>query len=549
MPKIELENVTKRWGGYYGVDNLSLTIEDNEFVVFLGPSGCGKTTTLRMIAGLETPTSGRITIGDDVVFDSTRGIDVPANKRSVGFLFQNYALWPNMTIEQNISFGLSNINEVLPVIDEDAVKAAGLITALQHPKEVRDLVLSTGSKTKSLNDSRAKAKLADRFEVSFSSAKYLLGLGLHKTQDPERVADQALSSWRKVLDARFEHHRRNGESLNDVYEVIDSEGKVRKAKRKLAKEEVDRRTRQVARTVKIGEFMSRYPSELSGGQQQRVAIARTLAPEPKVLFMDEPLSNLDAKLRLETRAELQRLHLDTGSTFVYVTHDQGEAMTLATRICLLNNAELQQYEKPLELYRDPVNFFTADFVGNPPMNFIDAHGKQQEDGEFELQILEGETVRFKPREPLDVSEWFVRQKQEAKELEVQQESRWAERGAVKKENESSTFQPEPSVVNEGEGKSADREWTDQDFVLGVRPELVEITADGVFSGEVHSSMPTGLETTILLRSGNLLLTSILFGDQVHEIGERLRFNLKSDALILFSRTTGRSITLGSLKHS
>ena len=138
-------------------------------------------------------------------------------------------------------------------------------------------------------------------------------------------------------------------------------GQPVRAVRKMTAEEIDLIVRRVARIVKIGMFMDRYPSELSGGQQQRVAIARTLAPNPKVLFMDEPLSNLDAKLRLEMRSELQRLHLQTGSTFVYVTHDQMEAMTLATRICLMENGVLQQYDEPLTVYGKPSNLFVADF--------------------------------------------------------------------------------------------------------------------------------------------------------------------------------------------
>lgn len=172
MPEIVLEHVTKRWGSFYGVDDVSLQIPDNSFITLLGPSGCGKTTILRMIAGLETPTSGKITIGGQVVYDSSTGINVPPNRRNVGFLFQNYALWPNMTVYENIAFGLKNI-------------------------------------------------------------------------------------------------RRDG--------------------RKLTKQEIDDRVEAVSRVVKIGMFMDRYPAELSGGQQQRVAIARTLAPEPQVLFMDEQI--------------------------------------------------------------------------------------------------------------------------------------------------------------------------------------------------------------------------------------------------------------------
>ena len=206
MPEIILKNVSKRFGKFVAVDNLNLTIASNAFITLLGPSGCGKTTTLRMIAGLETPTEGQISIDGKVVFDADAGINLPPNKRDVGFLFQNYALWPHMTVRQNIAFGLENL--------------------------------------------------------------------------------------------------------------------------KWDKKKIDERIRELLKMLRIEQFEHRYPSELSGGQQQRVAIARTLAPGPKVLFMDEPLSNLDAKLRMEMRTELKRLHRDTDSTFVYVTHDQLEAMTL-----------------------------------------------------------------------------------------------------------------------------------------------------------------------------------------------------------------------------
>ena len=211
MPKIILNNVTKRFGKFVAVDKLNLVIEDRSFITLLGPSGCGKTTTLRMIAGLETPTEGEIIINDKIVFSSEKGIDISPSKRDVGFLFQNYALWPHMTVTKNISFGLENL--------------------------------------------------------------------------------------------------------------------------KWPKDKIEARVQDLLKMLKIEEFASRYPAELSGGQQQRVAIARTLATGPKVLFMDEPLSNLDAKLRMEMRTELKRLHLETDSTFVYVTHDQLEAMTLSTKIC------------------------------------------------------------------------------------------------------------------------------------------------------------------------------------------------------------------------
>ncbi|MFC2734707.1 MAG: ATP-binding cassette domain-containing protein, partial [Oribacterium sp.] len=161
MPKIILSHITKRWNNYFGVDDLSLEIPDNSFITLLGPSGCGKTTILRMIAGLETPTEGRIQIGERVVFDSEAGINVPANKRRVGFLFQNYALWPNMTVYQNISFGLKNVKEELPKRDIEAKTLSDLSRALRRGKKIRDLVEDCRDKSGRLNLEKTYVKLID----------------------------------------------------------------------------------------------------------------------------------------------------------------------------------------------------------------------------------------------------------------------------------------------------------------------------------------------------------------------------------------------------
>ena len=288
MPEIRLENVTKRWGNYYGVDNLNLVIDNNAFVTLLGPSGCGKTTTLRMIAGLETPTTGKITIGDRVVFDSSKGINIPANKRKVGFLFQNYALWPNMTVYENISFGLSNIKEEMPKIDFEAKNNARLAEILSNPQDVIKVLDECKDKSGKLNEKKAVIKLIDAFTISQFTAKKLVGYHLENGGDFKGEA-KALSD--KAAAAVKTNN------LNKDYEFT-SGGKTVREVRKLTKEEIDLSVRRVSRIVKISMFMDRYPAELSGGQQQRVAIARTLAPEPSVLFMDEPLSNLDAKLRM-----------------------------------------------------------------------------------------------------------------------------------------------------------------------------------------------------------------------------------------------------------
>lgn len=251
MSRISIKNVDKTFAGAdsRAVADLNLDIPKSEFLCLLGPSGCGKSTTLRMIAGLENLTSGQIQIGDQIVDAADQGIFVPPEKRNLGMVFQNYALWPHMTIEENIEFGLK----------------------------------------------------------------------IKKVPAAERKT------------------------------IIDS----------------------VLTKLGIAQYRDRYPSEVSGGQQQRVALARMIAVSPEVILLDEPLSNLDAKLRLDMRTELKRIHSELGSTFVFVTHDQWEAMTLATTIAVMNEGRLQQVGTPEDIYDRPANRFVAEFVGTLPINMLD----------------------------------------------------------------------------------------------------------------------------------------------------------------------------------
>ncbi|MBQ0070753.1 MAG: ABC transporter ATP-binding protein, partial [Spirochaetales bacterium] len=227
--------------------------------------------------------------------------------------------------------------------------------------------------------------------------------------------------------------------------------------------------------LKIEEFPDRYPAELSGGQQQRVAIARTLAPSPSILLMDEPLSNLDAKLRLEMRTELKRLHHETGATFVYVTHDQLEAMTLATKICLLKNGLLQQYAPPLTVYNTPNNTFVADFVGNPSINLI----------ECEATVKDAHTVVLK-HEYMEVT--------------------------------LATKEAVPATLKKA--------------VFGIRPEHIQISESGI-PVKVASSLPSGMETNLRLTLGDKELNAVVFGSIDYKYGEELHVNFSSDALNLF----------------
>ena len=423
--EIKLVHVTKSFGAKQVIQPTSFVIQSGSLTTLLGPSGCGKTTLLRMITGLETPDSGEIWFENRCVFSSEKKINIPPEKRGLGFVFQDFALWPHMTVFENVAFGL---------------RAAG--------------------KT-------------DKFDEKVKNA-------LH--------------------------------------------------------------------AVQLDDFAQRYPHQLSGGQQQRVAIARTLAPEPSVLFMDEPLSNLDAKLRLEMRYELQRLHVETGSTFVYVTHDQMEAMTLATQICLMNNGVLQQYAAPLEVYNHPANLFAADFVGNPSINFVEAKGWQGPEGSIELTLLDGHKAVFTPEQPLQLPQWFHRRDEELEAQAQALKARAGESGYVEKSNKDETFRYHIARVNdEDDGIHEEPILTNEDLVLGIRPEFLSITGGGNVECEIYGAMPTGMESTVKVRIGEYLLTGVVFGSTLFTIGSKHLLDITGSSVMLFDRSSGRRITSGTLK--
>jgi ABC-type sugar transport system ATPase subunit len=246
---IIIKNLTKKFGDVVAVNNVSLTIEPGNFLTLLGPSGCGKTTLLRCLAGLEDPNDGEIFIGDKLIYSHNKGISLPPGQRDLGLVFQNYALWPHMSVYKNMIFAL----------------------------EIK----------------------------------------------------------------------------------------------KLSKAEMDIRVKEALEEVEMSGYEDRYPREMSGGQQQRVALARMLAYRPKVFLMDEPLSNLDARLRMDMRTEIKRLHHDSSATTVYVTHDQVEAMTMSSKIAVMKLGVIQQLGTPDMIYHFPANLFVADFIGNPKINLLD----------------------------------------------------------------------------------------------------------------------------------------------------------------------------------
>jgi len=279
--EIRLKHLTKIFPGNpkknikdtHAVEDMNLTIPDGKLFALLGPSGCGKSTTLYMIAGLLEPTSGEIWFGDEDV------TALAPEKRGIGLVFQNYALYPHMTVYKNVAFPLTNL----------------------------------------------------------------------------RIQE-------KVLD-------------KDGKEVMGPDGKPLMAKRRLTKDEIDKLVHETAKIVQIEDYLWRKPSQLSGGQQQRVAIARALVKHPRVLLLDEPLSNLDARLRLQTREEIRRIQQETGITTIFVTHDQEEAMSISDNIVVMKLGIKQQIGLPQEVYNDPANKFVANFLGTPPINFYNGRIK------------------------------------------------------------------------------------------------------------------------------------------------------------------------------
>ena len=372
MSQIVLKNIDKFYGSNHVLKNLNLTVNDGEFMTLLGPSGCGKTTTLRVIAGLEKPQNGTIEMDGHLVVNAKELYFEDPGKRGMNLVFQSYALWPHMTVFQNVAF---------------------------------------------------------------------------------------------VLNVQ-----------------------------KVPKEETKRRVMDALERMRIEQYADRYPSELSGGQQQRVAIARAIVSQPKVLLLDEPLSNLDAKLRIDMRSEIKRLHHEMGTTIVYVTHDQVEALTMSTRIAIFFEGELEQVAAPMDLYQNPISLRVADFIGNPRINFVKGQAKRGEDGGLVVTSSLGR-MSFTADCLTD-------------ELPAQ-----------------SSF----------------------DVVLGIRPEKIGICCqegDGAIPASVYATQPAGSETTIHLKMGDdSVVLAKEMGIRNYAVDQVVHVKIAPDKLNVFAKETGRLIKM------
>ena len=363
MAKVTIKNLTKTFGETVAVNNLNLNVVDKSFVVLLGPSGCGKTTTLRCIAGLETPDEGEIYIGDRLVNE------LAPKDRDVAMVFQSYALYPHMTVFDNIAFPLKM--------------------------------------------------------------------------------------------------------------------------RKVPKDEIRRRVRKTAELLRIAHLLNRKPKQLSGGEAQRTALGRAIVRDPQVFLMDEPLSNLDAKLRVYMRAELKRLQKELGVTTVYVTHDQVEAMTMADKVAIMNLGVLQQFGSASEIFDHPANLFVAGFIGSPPMNFLDCNFVEKENEYF----LESEA--FTMDLPKDIGE------------------------IIKKEATSS------------------------ELIMGVRPEDLSITkrktADSLAQVEVYVTEPLGSEIIVDIMVAGKMLKSRTPPDFIVKPGDKVYIAINKERMHVFDKKTEKAI--------
>jgi multiple sugar transport system ATP-binding protein len=367
--EIRLVGLTKKFPGdpkkgrkdTIAVNNLTITVKDGELLGLLGPSGCGKSTTLYMISGLTEPTSGEIWFDDEDV------THLAPEKRGIGLVFQNYALYPHMTVYKNVAFPLTNLKVSEPQKDFKCEALNKEIEILSKPEEVKDVILASANGERLVRYGAIVA-LCNAYKIGKYLAKSIFKVGLQDAADPKATADSRIAELKAELNKEIDALKGKGLSINDKCEILDKDGKTNIISRKLSKDEIDAMIREAARLVQIEDYLDRKPSELSGGQQQRVAIARALVKKPRVLLLDEPLSNLDARLRIQTREEIRRIQKETGVTTVFVTHDQEEAMSICDDIVVMKTGLKMQTDKPQEVYKDPKNLFVAKFLGNPPIN-------------------------------------------------------------------------------------------------------------------------------------------------------------------------------------
>lgn len=394
----------KRSGDFVAVKDFSMEIEDGEFIVFVGPSGCGKSTTLRMIAGLEEISGGELYIDDRLVND------VDAKDRDIAMVFQSYALYPHLTAYDNIAFGLKmrkkNVakldeqgNQIIAIDNKKIYLTRGKLKKLY--KENNSLIKDAAGRDAVISDCQAKIEGLNRELSALSKDQALENAKLikrltRKLENTKSVKEQAekdasyYEEKKALLEKRIADTEKDLEYYKNtpvpLFDYVH-----------MSKQEIDEKVQWAAGILGIEELLDSKPAEMSGGQRQRIALGRAMVRGPKVFLLDEPLSNLDAKLRTAMRAEIVKLHNQLKTTFIYVTHDQIEAMTMGTRIVVMKLGVIQQIDTPTNLFDYPENKFVAGFIGTPQMNFFEVDIKRVND-KLNVAFKDGQTAQ------LDLSE-------------------------------------------------------------------------------------------------------------------------------------------------
>ena len=380
---VKIENLEKVYpNGVKAVYNFSLDIDKNEFIVLVGPSGCGKSTMLRMIAGLEDISSGELTI--DGEFANYK----PSKDRSLAIVFQNYALYPQMNVFENIAFPLTVSKYPFPVVDEQLLAARGVVGAIDNftAAELSEAVAEAEKVRGDRID--AAAWLGKKLGVARAAAERILQCKLTEKEDLENYITSLKNDNVLQISSREEALSADGKHFDEQARLLDEQGKVVTELRKMNKWEIQDKVFAAADVLDLGQYLNRLPKELSGGQMQRVALGRAIVKNVPLFLMDEPLSNLDARLRLTMRSEIVKLHKRINATTIYVTHDQTEAMTMADRIVVMSKGFVQQIDTPEQIYNNPCNLFVAKFVGTPPINLFTASfdGTRLVSGDRELPL-------------------------------------------------------------------------------------------------------------------------------------------------------------------
>ena len=374
---VSLKDINKIYpNGVQAVYDFNMDISENEFIVLVGPSGCGKSTTLRMIAGLEEITSGYLYI-DKVLSNYTSSKD-----RDISMVFQNYALYPQMTVFDNIAFPLRARKYRRPM-EATVIKAWDQAVEVVETRltELTDAIKN--AKDKALNFGTVVEYVATKLKICDEAAKILCKAKLSSTEEIKSTAKVKCEEERAKLSSK-------GYEIDGDYRLT-KDGEVQYHYVKMSREEIRARVFEAAEILDLGPYLDRRPKELSGGQMQRVALGRAIVRNAKLFLMDEPLSNLDAKLRVQMRSEIVRIHEQIGATTIYVTHDQTEAMTMATKIVVMSKGWVQQIGTPQEIYCNPKNIFVATFIGSPAMNIFDAeydNGKLVFQNGYEVTLSE-----------------------------------------------------------------------------------------------------------------------------------------------------------------